>query len=305
MLVRQDIPFQSTLRAIGKPLLSVALSSALAVWLYQGERLTWLQVNATTLTILGSVLGVFLAFRNNESFNRYWEARTLWGTLVNASRTLTRQVITLIESGNREEAQETRELRRDLLYRHLAFVNALRAVLRDQDSVTPSIEPFLPKSLIEELTHRRSVPAALLVEMGRLSQQARRRNWLSEHRNQLLDDTLGTLADVLGGCEKIKNTPLPRGYTYFSHMLVRVYCVVLPFGLVSDLRLMTPVAALLISFTLLVLDRNGHYVETPFGHNDNDLPLMSLSRNIEIDIRQELGEQNIPPVIEPVNGVLL
>jgi ion channel-forming bestrophin family protein len=109
------------------------------------------------------------------------------------------------------------------------------------------------------------------------------------------------LTNIQGACERIKNTPLPKQYVYFPRMLVTFFCLLLPFGLVEGLRLLTPLASTSLSFIFMTLDRIGSDIETPFDNTVHDTPMTSLSRTIEINLRQLMGEEH-PKELQPVAG---
>lgn len=307
MIVSETVNPFAVAWALRLPLLGVAISSAIAVMQSLYFESQAFSVGTITVTILGGTLGVFLAFRNTEAYGRYWEARTLWGRLVNSSRDLTRQVLAFIDAGptaDRPVREELRAFQRDLLLRQLGVVNALRTYLREEDQ-DAAVREVLPENEVERLKGRAPLHAALLHDMGLRLRDAWQRGWLDEIRWATMERTLRDVSEVVGGCERIKNTPLPPGYTYFSHRLISAYCLLLPFGLVKDLGNSTPLVALLISFAFLVLDQNGSHVETPFGCHANDLALSSMSRTIEIHVREMLGDEAIPEPVQPVDGILL
>ena len=264
-----------------------------------GER--WVKIDVTPLTALGVALGIFLSFRNTMVYNRYWEARTLLGRLVNASRTFPRQMTTLVSGGSAEERES---LQRDMAMRLLAFVKSVRAHLRDEPTGAHLPEYHSPEELAE-IAIAHNIPSRLLQMMGNQLRIAHRRGLISDFHITRLDDTLTEFTDILGGCERIKNTPLPPAYTYLAHKIMLVYCCLLPFGLVAGLGIVTPAVAFVISFAFLTLDRVSDLIEQPFDTMENDLPLNAIARNIEIEILQHLGETDLPKPLEPVNGILL
>jgi putative membrane protein len=117
-----------------------------------------------------------------------------------------------------------------------------------------------------------------------------------------LDSTLVDLCNLQGGCERIKNTPLPRQYEVFPRMLVAMYCIMLPIGLVGTLGLITPIASTVVSFTFITLETIGRDLESPFENTVHDTPLTSLSNTIELNLRQHLGETELPTEVRAVHG---
>ena len=128
---------------------------------------------------------------------------------------------------------------------------------------------------------------------------------ISDFHLTQMDATLTEFNDVQGGCERIKNTPIPPAFTYVSHRIMQVYCCLIPFGLVSDLHWFTAPMALIIAFAFLTLDQISDLIEQPFATDENDLPLAQMTRTIEIDLLEGIGSDDVPPPLEPINGVLL
>jgi len=293
MVLSDTLPWRNILK-LHLPAMSLSvLAAALTLFLekYLGLRLL---CSSTPFTIAGAALAIFLAFRNGAAYDRWWEGRKLWGGLVNASRVLGRQVITLVD----DTGQESQVLRREVLYRHIAFLNTLRCQLRRQEPahelknlVTPAEEATLrdEKNLAARLLHNNGVALA----------RALRRGWLSEERMARLDVTLTELASLQGACERLKSTPIPTAYRFFTRSFTVAYCVALPIGLVEQLGYATAVVAACLSFLFLVLEAIGRFLEDPFSSGANGLPLSSLCRTIEINLRQQLDEQELPAQIEP------
>lgn len=249
-------------------------------------------------TILGSGLTIFLGFRTNSAYGRWWEARTLWGGIVNKSRTLARQ--TIIFTGTKGEITP---FARDLAYRQIALVNAIRAHLRKMDGIE-AVLPYLPSEDVEELRGHQNIPVAILQNMGMLIQRAYHDGMMDSIQMTRLDSTLADLTDLLGGCERIKNTPLPRQYDVVPQLTISLYSVLLPFGLVSTLHWWTPLVSSLITFMFIAIDSIGRNIEDPFENTVHDTPMSALCRTIEINLLQMIGEQNIPSPIQPVDGVI-
>ena len=140
--------------------------------------------------------------------------------------------------------------------------------------------------------------------MGKCMADAANDNVLTEWRLARMDATLSEITDAQGGCERIKNTPMPLQYDYFPELFVKAYCLLVPAVLVEELGWLTPVATALISFVLLVMNRIGKNLEDPFENRVYDVPMTALSRTIELDLLQALNEQKVPAPMPPVRGVL-
>lgn len=262
-------------------------------------------------TLIGLALGIFLGFRNNTSYDRFWEGRRLWGQLINTSRTFTRQILTLIgprafadsETVTEADPHEIKAFRRELVYRVIGFVHAFRYHLRDQDRVD-DLHPFFPPEEIEALRAEVNRPTAILQQIGERVRDAWDKGWIHSVHVPLLEQSLTSFTDIQGGCERIKNTPIPLSYTTLIHQIVAIYCFTLPFGIVKTVGQLTPFVVAFVSYSFFGLDAVGDEIENPFGLDPNDLPLSTLSRSIEINLRQRLGEADLPPMPKPRRGVL-
>jgi putative membrane protein len=270
------------------------------------ERHDW-HPNLTPLpfTLIGLALGIFLGFRNNASYDRWWEGRKLWGALVNTSRSFARQVLTLVgppvQPGT--EAPDVVALRRELVMRTVAFVHALRMSLRGQDA-WDELSPFLPADEIVRLRDERNAPYAITQGTAERIQAARARGWVHEMHVPVLEGSLTAFTDIQGACERIKGTPIPFSYTTLIHRITATYCYALPFGLVDTVGIYTPVVAVLVSYAFFGLDVVGDEIEMPFGTDPNDLPLGAISRTIEVNLRQRVGDRDLPGPLHPVDDVL-
>lgn len=257
----------------------------------------FLAMSGIPVTILGSAIGVFLAFRTSSAYERWWEARMLWGGLVNYSRTLARQALTLITP----TSESMQALQRGMVMKQIAFVYALRCHLRKQNPY-PELGNVLPAADVEALRKFKNVPSALLLMLGKDIAAAYEEGAVDSIRLASLDESLTQLANIQGACERIKNTPLPRQYDYFPRLLVTFFCLLLPLGFVEDFGLATPIASTFVSFAFMVLDSIGRDIETPFANTVHDTPMTALTRTIEIDLRQYLEDQDVPGEIYPVSG---
>ena len=260
-------------------------------------------------TLIGFALSIFLGFRNNTAYDRWWEGRKLWGSLINTTRSLARQVLTLIRevpegrtlsSAEREEIQA---LQAELVRRVIAFTHALRLSLRGIDDLS-DLKSFLSPDELASLASETNRPSAISKGTADLIQRAWARGWVHPLHVGLLEQSLVSLTDIQGACERIKNTPIPLSYTTLIHRIVAVYCYGLPFGVVSEVGALTPIVVLVVSYAFFGLDTIGDEIEQPFGTDDNDLPLDQMSRLIEVNLRQRLGETDQPPLLEPVGEFL-
>jgi putative membrane protein len=164
---------------------------------------------------------------------------------------------------------------------------------------------YLDADEIEALRNQRNVPIAILQSTAAELRDAHRAGMIHPQHLPALDQCLADLTDIQGGCERIKHTPIPHSYTVLIHGIVALYCFGLPFGLVDTLHIWTPTVVLIVAYAFLGLDAVGDEIEDPFGSDVNDLPLNALSRTIEINLLQAIGETQIPdPILPDQHGVL-
>jgi putative membrane protein len=252
-------------------------------------------VTLVPFSLMALALSIFLGFRNNACYDRWWEARKLWGALINQSRIQARDSLLFFDSDE--------DTHRELVMRVAGFPYALKAHLRTEASFDALAE-FLPEGELDTLKGEPNVPDAYLKHLGDRYTALFRADAVSEYRYTELMRGLARLSDIQGGCERIKNTPVPISYTVLTHRIVGLYCVSLPFGLVSEIHYLTPLVVMIVSFAFLGLDAVGTQIEDPFEDDPNDLPLAALARTIERDLKARVGVA-VPPPIEPNGGILL
>lgn len=301
MIVRDYLPVRRIWPAVSKQLGLLFLFGLLVTMFFTHMGLHIVSNPSLPLSMMGGALSVFLAFRNNSAYDRWWEARTLWGGLVNTARTMVRQVLTMTDDAMDKRSAREPGIERHLVELQIAYVHALRCHLRGQNPF-PELVRTLSAEDVAYLRSQRNVPLALLLRMGQLLRILHDTGRLDSFRFTAIDRTLGELCNIQGGCERIKNTPLPRQYEYVPRVLVRVYCLMLPFGMVEGLGLLTPFLSTLLSFIFLSLESIGRDIENPFENTVHDTPMSSLSRTIEINLRQNIGDDKLPAEIGPVEG---
>lgn len=255
-------------------------------------------LTTTPFLLTALPLGIILGFRNSSSYDRFWEGRKLWGSLVNATRSFMRQADTLIRGGD-----ESAPLKKEMAYRIIAVVHALRITLRRENDLD-SLRPLLSAEEIADLKDEASPASVIVHRVGRDLAKAYDRGWIAEHHVSIMEQTLVSITDVIGACERIKNTPTPISYVLFIHRAVAFYCFLLPFGVNETVKSFTPVVVFFVSYALFSLDAIGDELDDPFRPTRNGLPIASIARNIEIFIRRRLGETDIPAPLQPVDRVL-
>lgn len=296
MIVRRYLKPSVVVRVQG-PRVAVALCwSLILVSLYELLPAPWLSVPNTAVGPMATALAIFLAFHNNGSYDRWWEARKQWGQLVNSSRTFARQVITFLDT--------TSEVRTELLHRHIAFVNALRLHLRKQPELLNELDPLLPKGELELVRKASNVPLALMQLQADRLKTLRDQGKVTDFRAVQLDQTLSDFANVQGACERIKNTPLPRQYEFYTRLFMYFFVLLLPATMLESLGWRTPLFTVPTSFLFFALEGVASVNEDPFENRIQDTPMTALCRTIEINLRELNGEVTLPPPLQPVDGYL-
>ncbi|EZP50929.1 MULTISPECIES: bestrophin family protein [Sphingomonas] len=248
------------------------------------------------LTLFGTVLALLIGFRDNSAYQRWWEGRVLWGAMINASRSLSR------EARNFLPADEAHDLRRTIVIRQIAYVNALRCQLRRQP-VDEQVLKFLSRGEAEPALTRTNIANGLLDGTGRRVDDARRRGWIDTIQQTRMEATMVDIANAQGGMERIKNTPLPNQYRFFPTLFTHIFCILLPIGLVETLGYATPLGSTLAGLMFLAVLQIGDDLVDPFANTVHDVPLTAMCRTIEIDLLQSIGDP-APEPLKPVKGVL-
>ncbi len=297
MVVVDKFRITDTLREVWRPLAALFLLDTLVTIAYVGLGWTWIVPAGLPLPLLGTGLAVFLGVRNNTAYARWWEARTLWGAVVNNSRSFARTLTVLMAPA------EAAPLRHTLVHHQIAWAHALRCLMRREDPAR-DIAPFLPPETLARVLKAANPPFAIQREMADLLVEARRGGWLDGIEATALNANLAALTDAQGGLERIRNTPMPQQYAAFSRVFVTAYCLMLPFGIVPDLNVLTPLGSAVIGFVFLALDESGRHLEDPFLRSVYDVPMSAITRTVEIDLRQAVSDAEVPPPLHPVQGVL-
>ena len=227
------------------------------------------------------VLGLLLVFRTNTAYERFWEGRKLWGTLVNSIRNLARMIwVCVIEDSPKDREEKSKILR--LL---VVFAIATKLHLRGQ-AIDREIIDLIPEYWHERLRKVHNPPLQVALLIGEYLQQEFERNCINSYQLTAMLKLLDTMVDVVGGCERILKTPIPVAYSIHLKQLLLIYCLTLPFQLVTELAWWTAPIVSVISFTVFGIEQIGIEIENPFGLDANDLPLESICQTIRINIEE-------------------
>ncbi|WP_395329514.1 bestrophin family ion channel [Novosphingobium sp. BL-8H] len=249
------------------------------------------------VTLFGSALALFLGFRSNSAYQRWWEGRGLWGLMINASRNIARAARNFMPD------PEATELKRRVVLRQIAYVNALRCQLR---RIKPDAEVrrMLSRGDADESLERVNIANGILDDTGRRIDEARRKGWIDTIQQTQMEAVLVDIANAQGGMERLKNTPLPYQYRFFPTVFTHMFCILLPIGLVETLGVATPLGSTLAGIMFLAVLAIGDDLVDPFANTVHDLPLNAMCRTIEIDLLQSIGEEAPPPIVPDSHGIL-
>lgn len=283
------------------------------------------------IAVLGTAVAFVTGFKSNAAYGRLWEARTIWGGIVNASRTWAVLVRDFNTGSDRDSAS------RRLIHRQIAWLTALRHQLRQErawettqlkynvefrqntfsvpehsTTLDKDLEPFLDSDDLAHVLGFKNRASAILDLQSRDLRSLALAESLTEYRHVELSRLIATLFDLQGRCERIKNFPYPRQFATLNLIFVWLFILLVPFGLHAELQARVPAWTwLTIPFTLVVawvfhtMDKIGSASENPFEGGANDVPITAMSRGIEIDLRELAGETEFPEPHAPKQHILM
>jgi len=325
MYTKHHYDLRQTLRWSKRSLIYPAAWALFAAFLYIALEWHFLGIPTLPMSLVGIAVAFYLGFKNNASYDRLWEARKIWGAIVNASRSWaygTRDLISDIHGGEGTEEQ-LQATRAQMVHRHIAWMDALRHQLRKLKSWEHTSERYANwrKGVVEYEEDLEAVLAAnigeeeaaealaminpaahLLANQSAQLARLRRDGLLDGFAHMELQELLQELMTQQGKAERIKNFPFPRQYATVNYFFAVLFAGLLPFGLLPEFArlgdgmawLAVPFSAV-VSWVFLTTDQIGEWSENPFEGLANDVPITSMSRGIERDIRQIIGETELPP----------
>ena len=259
------------------------ITFALAVgFLHLRPEFKGIDIPLNILTLLGTIVTILLAFRTSQSYERWWEARTIWGAIVNDSRTLTRTVLQFLPENESVEKKKFAE-------RQIIFVNALGETLR-KVPLSPKVEAYVKFHNINAV----NLPNALLDEHSHQIGQLKTEGKISDFQQLQLNDIVSRLCDSMGKCERIKNTVFPRSYSLILHILIYAFTAILPFSLNHNQFFTVIAISIIIPLLFIAVEKTAIIMQDPFENSPVDTPMTSIAQTIEINILQMMGEKDVP-----------
>ncbi|MHA4895993.1 bestrophin family protein [Pedobacter sp. PWIIR3] len=287
MLLRNNIPVSYIFGKIWKEIAFVTTYAVLIAIMYNSFHFTRISIPIAVPTILGTVISLLLAFKSNQAYDRWWEARTLWGAIVNDSRTLTRQLLTFVTTPYEDE--NAYKLCQRMAKRQIAWCYSLGRHLRGQDPLY-GLERFLSSEDLVTISAYTNVPMAILELQGEDIRTAYKLGWINEYQQVELDRTLTRFSNEMGGCERIKNTIFPATYSIYIHLSLVLFILLLPFGLIEFFGIVEVPLVIAIASSFLLIEKMAIHLQDPFENKPTDTPTSTIAQTIERDIRQMLKE---------------
>ncbi|WP_231491160.1 bestrophin family protein [Pedobacter sp. Leaf170] len=242
-------------------------------------------------TVLGTAIAFFIGFNNNQAYDRWWEARKVWGALVNDSRSFTRNLINY--------AEDDQVIVKRMIYRHIAFLYALKANLRD--TVDEIYIKYLDEADIAEMAKHKNTHNALLNIQSRDLQKLSKANAIDGFRFIEINEMLVRFSDSMGMSERIKNTIFPTTYNYLTKVFIWLFVMTFTLVISQSAGVYSIFLGWMIGFVFVSTQINGMSLVNPFENNSAGVPLNSITRTIEINLLQMLEEKEIPEPIKPIN----
>lgn len=294
----------------------------------------WLAVPWVPVALVGTAAAFIAGFRNTQTYNRLWEARQIWGSIVNSSRSWGMMVKDFVRNNNGADEEN---IRRQLYYRHFAWLTTLRFQLRESKSweniktrsynreylkyyqvpewesdLGEELKKYLGGEELQFILTKKNRAAQLIALQSAHIRKLNEQGMISDLNYVELENLLKELYEHQGKSERIKNFPYPRQFSSISIYFVYMLSLMLPLGFLNEFAKMgehfiwlTIPFSVLVGWVFLVLEQIGESTENPFEGGANDIPITSMSRAIEIDLRDMLGENDLPEPLAPKNNILM
>jgi len=297
MYTKPTYSWRMLTRHVSRPLIIIVIYTGSIYYAYEHMDVDEIDIPLSISTVLGFAISLLLGFRTNAAYDRWWEARKVWGAIVNDSRTLMRQLMGYADL-HEEESRSMANL-------IIGWTYALKAVLRNQDPIE-AIEAFASQDDIKQLQNQNNIPNGLLNLIELRLKQLKNQNSIDVYQMVSLNDTLERLCDSMGKCERIKNTVFPIQYRVFTNAAIVIFMIMLPFGMLESTGIFVIPISAAVMFFFLFMELIAHYLQNPFRNKDSDTPMSAICRTIEINLLQMVGDQKVPEPIEvDRRGVLM
>lgn len=300
MIITKQIRLTRVIRGTWKNLLILIIICVLAYFFDIYILKKYIEIPAIIPGILGPALAFFIGFNNNQAYDRWWEARKIWGAIVNDSRTWARQMIYNTSASDPEEKNELSQIRRRTIYRHIAFLYALKENLRNDD--TKAYKKFLKPEEFQHVQLQSNVHNAILSGQSKDLEYLNKKGWIDGFRFIAMNKMIVNFCDEMGMSERIKNTVFPTTYIFYTRLFIWFLIISVTF-VSSDLvgAWAIPIG-IFVGYVFLVTHIIGLAILNPFEPVPSGISLDQITRTIEINLLEMLGEKEIPNPIKSVNN---
>ncbi len=295
MILEKRIPIKYWFNTIKLDLLIVSLFATIVYFL--SKYLIDFEIPISIGTFLGTAIALVLSFKLSHSYDRWWEARKVWGSIVNDSRTLVIQLKGFVKDDNSEIIV-------NMAYRQIAWCYALSQNLRSLNS-SKNIGEFISKNELKSIKNQKNIPLSLINNQSHDLSLLHKENLINDYQQIQIDTTLVNICASMGKAERIKNTNFPKTYRLTLHLFIYIFLITLSFALEDITNFFEIPLMVLISIPFFLLEKIAFNIQDPFENRPTDIPMTSISRTIEINIKQQLGVKNIPEPILPEKFYIL
>ncbi len=344
MIEIRELGFKRLLYMSYHHIIWLTVASTILAFLYHFKIIEF-QIPWVAVTVIGTAVAFYVGFKNSQSYDRLWEARKIWGAIVNDSRTWGMYVDGFIGNQFNEHQiseDEIKEIKQRLIYRQIGWLYAHRSQLLvptpwehisqggqmakfakryeerfgiglfGDEETRVNLKEFLPKNEHDRLINYANTATQIVNEQSRDLKELREKNIIDSFRHVRMMDVLRSFYEHQGRNERIKKYPFPRQYANMSKYFIGIFLFLVPFSLIPEIMkmenwsfwLVIPIMVV-IGYVYVMMEVIGDYSENPFQRMSNDIPMLSLCRTIEIDLREMLGETDLPPAIKSRNGILM
>ena len=298
MLLDNKVPIVYSLGKIKAEIFIVTMYAIGVVFLHDVVHLGHMSIPMAVPALLGTAISLILGFRISQSYDRWWEARKIWGAIVNDSRTLVRQVMTFVKSNDTEESRKVHE---DFANAQIGFCFALANTLRGNNPLKEITKSFT-EAEIKLLSKESNIPNAILKLHAMRLKMAIEKEMVSGFEVIQIDSTISRLTDHMGKAERIKSTVFPVTYTILVEFLLYLFVMLLPLGMTDYFGYLVAPLLILISVPFFLLEKTAIRLQNPFNNNKTDTPVLSISKTIEMNLNQMVGKDFKKDENGPENG---
>jgi ion channel-forming bestrophin family protein len=322
-----------------REIFKLLLLCTVPVILYDYFSIKWLSIPWLPIALIGTAVAFIVGFKNNATYSRLWEARQIWGAIVNGSRTWAIMALDFVTNKytlSPIAESELKQIHQRLIYRHIAWITALRYELRQPrkwenqnkvynreymkyytipehaEGLDVALKRLMPEDEVAAVIGKQNPAAHIIALQSADLRKLNNDGLLDDFRHMEMENMLKDFYEQQGKSERIKNFPYPRQFATLNLYFVRLFILLVPFGMLKEFEnigeqfiwLTVPFSAM-VCWVFHTMEKIGESTENPFEGTANDVPISALGRTIEIDLREMLGETELPPKIEAVDNLLL